>query len=108
MARIVKENESFDRVEMDRNEAIQFCRDLGQSLKVEHIETGLAERRACRSIVRASSSTCAADPISRVPARSGLQAAVGGRGLLEGRFQRQQLQRLYGTAWFSNRRWTTT
>ena len=28
MARIVKEDEPFERVEMDRQEAIQFCRDL--------------------------------------------------------------------------------
>jgi threonyl-tRNA synthetase len=43
IARIIKEDEPFERVEMDRDEAIQFCRDLGQSLKVEHMETGLAE-----------------------------------------------------------------
>ena len=30
-----------------------------------------------------------------------VQAAVGGRGLLEGRRPRQQLQRLYATAWFT-------
>ncbi|MGA2255648.1 MAG: TGS domain-containing protein, partial [Thermoguttaceae bacterium] len=43
MARIVKEDEPFERVEMDRDEAVQFCKDLGQGLKVEHIETGLAD-----------------------------------------------------------------
>ena len=43
MARIVKADEPFERVEMDRPEAVQFCRDLGQSLKVEHLEDGLAD-----------------------------------------------------------------
>src|SRR5580658_9422518 len=43
MAKIVKEDEPFERLEMDRAEAVQLCKDLGQGLKVEHIETGLAE-----------------------------------------------------------------
>ncbi len=42
MARIVKEDEPFERVDMDRTEAIKFCRDLSQSLKVEHLEDTLA------------------------------------------------------------------
>ena len=46
MAKIVKEDEAFERVEMDRREAIQLCRDLGQTLKVEHIEDGLKEEAA--------------------------------------------------------------
>ncbi len=72
MAKIVKEDEPFERVEMDRQEAIDLCRDLRQSLKVEHLEEGrLRTRRPCRSIARGSSSTCAADRISPAPARSG-------------------------------------
>ena len=45
MARIVKEDEPFERVEMPRAEAIAFCRDLGQSLKVEHLQEGLADEQ---------------------------------------------------------------
>ena len=43
MAKIVNADEPFERVEMDRPEAIQLCKDLGQTLKVEHLDDGLAE-----------------------------------------------------------------
>ena len=43
MARIIKEDEPFERFEMARGEAVEFCRDLRQSLKVEHLEETLAE-----------------------------------------------------------------
>lgn len=42
MAKIVKEDEAFERVEESRDKAIALCRDLGQTLKVEHIEGGLS------------------------------------------------------------------
>ena len=71
MAKIVKDDEPFERLEMDRSEAVEFCRDLGQTLKVEHIETGLADHGRCRSIGRASSSTSAAARTFPPPARSG-------------------------------------
>ena len=40
---IVKQAEPFERFSIDRNEALQLCGDLKQTLKVEHIETGLAD-----------------------------------------------------------------
>ncbi|GIS60974.1 MAG: hypothetical protein CM1200mP2_31990 [Planctomycetaceae bacterium] len=43
MRAIVKEAEPFERFHLDRDEAIEFCGELGQELKVEHIETGLSE-----------------------------------------------------------------
>ena len=43
MKKIVKENERYERLEMPRDEALKLCREMGQELKVEHIETGLAE-----------------------------------------------------------------
>ena len=38
MARIVEADEPFERIERPRDEAVATCRDLGQALKVEHIE----------------------------------------------------------------------
>ena len=43
MRAIIKDAEPFERFHLDRDEAISFCGELGQQLKVEHIETGLAE-----------------------------------------------------------------
>ena len=103
MARIVKENEPFERVEMARDEALQFCQDLGQTLKVEHLREGLADEptrvalpagRVRRPLPRAAR--------AERPARSGPSNSSRSPGPI-GRATpaRQQLQRLYGTAWFS-------
>jgi threonyl-tRNA synthetase len=43
MRKIITEDEAFERVEVDREKAVEIVRDLNQPLKVEHIETGLAE-----------------------------------------------------------------
>lgn len=43
MQKIVDAAEPFDRFEASREEAIQLCSDLSQTLKTEHIRTGLAE-----------------------------------------------------------------
>ena len=43
MARIVAEDEPFERVDMPRDEAIEFFQDLSQALKVEHLREGLAD-----------------------------------------------------------------
>ena len=69
-----------------RTRRSQFCRDLGQSLKVEHLEEGLADEadglvlpagRVHRSLPRAARARGRRD--------RGLQAALGGRRLLERR-----------------------
>ncbi len=43
MAKLVKLGEPFERLDEPRAKAVDICRDLGQKLKVEHIETGLAD-----------------------------------------------------------------
>ena len=68
MAKIVKADEPFERIDEPREKALELCRDLGQQFKVEHINEGLAERGdAYRFIARESSSTSAAARISRRP-----------------------------------------
>ena len=45
MRRIIKDKEPFERFAApEREEARQLCEDLNQDLKVEHIETGLADQ----------------------------------------------------------------
>jgi threonyl-tRNA synthetase len=102
MAKIVKEDEPFERVEMDRDEAIQFCRDLGQSLKVEHMETGLAEEAKVSFYRQGEFIDLCRGP--HVPSAGAIGAfkllSVAG-AYWKGDASRQQLQRLYGTAWVS-------
>jgi threonyl-tRNA synthetase len=43
MARIIKLDEPFERLEEPRDKAVAICRDLNQTLKVEHINEGLAD-----------------------------------------------------------------
>jgi len=43
MRKIIEADEAFERLEVDRDQAVAIVRDLQQPLKVEHIETGLAE-----------------------------------------------------------------
>ena len=102
MARLVKENEPFDRVEMDRGAALQFCRDLGQSLKVEHLQEGLADQSSVSFYRQGEFVDLCRGP--HVPSAGTIGAfkllSVAG-AYWKGDAQRQQLQRLYGTAWFS-------
>jgi threonyl-tRNA synthetase len=102
MARIVKEDEPFERIEMDRGEAIQFCRDLGQSLKVEHLEEGLADESTVSFYRQGEFVDLCRGP--HVPGAGAIGAfkllSVAG-AYWKGDASRQQLQRLYGSAFFS-------
>ena len=101
MAKIVKEDEPFERIEMDRGEAVQFCQDLGQSLKVEHLQTGLADHGRVSFYRQGEFVDLCRGP--HVPAAGAIGAfkllSVAG-AYWKGDSNRQQLQRLYGTAWF--------
>ncbi len=102
MAKIIKENEPFERVEMERAEAIQFCRDLGQSLKVEHLGEGLADESKISFYRQGEFMDLCRGP--HVPSAGAIGAfkilSVAG-AYWKGDASRQQLQRLYGTAFFS-------
>ncbi|HEY2760106.1 MAG TPA: TGS domain-containing protein, partial [Pirellulales bacterium] len=43
MAKIVKADEVFERLEEPRDKALRLCEELGQKFKVEHINTGLKD-----------------------------------------------------------------
>jgi threonyl-tRNA synthetase len=102
MAKIVKEDEPFERVEMHRDEAVQFCKDLGQGLKVEHIQTGLADH-ACVSFYRQGEfiDLCRGPHVPSAGAIGAFKLMNVAGAYWKGDAKRQQLQRLYGTAWFS-------
>jgi threonyl-tRNA synthetase len=102
MARLAKEDEPFERVTMDRHEAIQFCRDLNQTLKIEHLEEGLADETAVSFYRQGEFIDLCRGP--HVPSAGAIGAfkllSVAG-AYWKGDASRQQLQRLYGTAFFT-------
>ncbi len=105
MRKIVKENEQFERLEMTREESLKLCRELGQEFKVEHIETGLADEKTL-SFYRQGEfiDLCRG---RHVPSTSRLGKAfkllsVAG-AYWKGDSSREQLQRLYATAFFDKK-----
>ncbi len=102
MAKIIRENEPFERVEMGRDKARQLCLDLGQTLKVEHIDEGLAAEASVSFYRQGEFIDLCRGP--HVPSAGAIGAfkllSVAG-AYWKGNASRQQLQRLYGTAFFS-------
>ena len=102
MARIVKEEEAFERFTLDRDKARDLCADLNQGLKVEHIETGLAEHDSVSFYRQGEFVDLCRGP--HVPHAGKIKAfkllSVAGT-YWKGDARNKQLQRLYGTAWFS-------
>ena len=103
MARIVKEDEAFERVEMDRQAAIELCRDLRQALKVEHLEDGRLSSEATVSFYRQGEfvDLCRGPHIPSAGAIGAFKLMSVAGAYWRGDASRQQLQRLYGTAFFS-------
>ena len=101
MARIVKENEPFERIEEPRLQALEICRDLGQTLKVEHINEGLADQ-ATVSFYRQGEfiDLCRGPHVPSAGAIGAFKLLSVAGAYWKGDASRQQLQRLYGTAWF--------
>ena len=102
MKKIIKEGEPFERIEQPRDQALQVCRDLDQQFKVEHIETGLAEHETLSFYQQGEFIDLCRGP--HVPSASAIGAfrllSVAG-AYWKGDQSRQQLQRLYGTAFFN-------
>ncbi len=104
MKKIIKENDPFERVDRSLDEAVQVCRELDQSYKVEHIQTGLAEHDSVSFYTLGEFVDLCRGP--HVPSAG----AVGAFKLLsvagaywKGDHNRQQLQRLYATAFFDKK-----
>ncbi len=102
MAKIIKDDEPFQRVAEPRARALELCRELGQELKVEHIEDGLKDHATVSFYRQGEFLDLCRGP--HVPAAGAIGAvkllSVAG-AYWKGDASRQQLQRLYGTAFFS-------
>lgn len=107
MAKIVKENEPFERIELPREEAIKLLEGMNQKLKVEHLKTTLADQATvsfyrqgefvdlCRGPHVPSAGFCAAFKLMSVAG-----------AYWKGDANNQQLTRLYGTAFFDKKELT--
>ncbi len=102
MRKIVEEDEPFERIEEPRQKAVALCRDLDQGLKVEHIEDGLADHPTLSFYRQGEFVDLCRGP--HVPSAGYIGAfkllSVAG-AYWKGDQSRQQLQRLYGAAFFS-------
>ncbi|MEX0717017.1 MAG: threonine--tRNA ligase [Planctomycetaceae bacterium] len=104
MAEIVKEAEPFERFVLPRDEARQFCDDLEQDLKVEHIDSGLAEHSTVSFYRQGEFVDLCRGP--HVPDAGRIKAfkllSVAG-SYWKGDAKNRRLQRLYGTAFFDKK-----
>ena len=102
MAKIVKENEPFERIESRATKRSSLCRDLAQTFKVEHIDEGLADH-ATLSFYRQGEfiDLCRGPHIPSAGAIGAFKLLSVAGAYWKGDASRQQLQRLYGTALFS-------
>lgn len=101
MKNLIKAKEPFERVVLARDEARQLCQDLRQDLKVEHIDTGLADQPTV-SIYRQGEfvDLCRGPHIPDAGRIKAVKLLSVAGAYWKGDASGRQLQRLYGTAFF--------
>ncbi|HMP78673.1 MAG TPA: threonine--tRNA ligase [Pirellulaceae bacterium] len=101
MQRIIDLDEPFERIERPIDEAIQVCADLKQTLKVEHLQTGLADQQTVSFYQQGEFIDLCRGPHVPSPKCIGAFKLLTIAGAYwKGDESRQQLQRLYATAFF--------
>ncbi len=102
MKKIIGLDEPFERIEESRKQALKICRDLGQDYKVEHIEDGLAEHDTMSFYRQGEFLDLCRGPHVPSPKAIGAFKLLSVAGAYwKGDQSRKQLQRLYGTAFFT-------
>ncbi|TWT38002.1 Threonine--tRNA ligase [Posidoniimonas corsicana] len=105
MKKIIKEDLPFERFEQLKADSIQLCEEMGQGFKVEHLQTGLGDEESV-SFYRQGEFVDLCRGV-HVPSTAHLGKAfkllsVAG-AYWKGDASRQQLQRLYATAFFDKK-----
>lgn len=104
MAKLVGLAEPFERFLTDRDEALAMLEGMGQKLKCEHIRTGLAAEENVSFYRQGEFVDLCRGP--HIPDAGRIKAfrllSVAG-AYWKGDASGQQLQRVYGTAWFSQK-----
>ena len=87
---------------MPRDKAVRLCEELKQSLKVEHIDEGLADEATVSFYRQGEFLDLCRGPHLPSPGAIGAFKLLSVAGAYwKGDASARQLQRLYGTAWFS-------
>lgn len=104
MKKIIADAEPFERFNATRDEAVKFCGDLNQALKVEHIQTGLADHESL-SFYRQGEfvDLCRGPHVPDAGRVTAIKLISVAGSYWKGDANNKQLQRLYGTAWFSQK-----
>ena len=104
MAKIIKLGESFERLEEPRDQALQICKDLAQKYKIEHIEEGLADDPTLSFYRQGEFLDLCRGPHLKSPNAIGAFKLLSVAGAYwKGDASRNQLQRVYGTAFFNKK-----
>ncbi len=102
MQRIVQADEPFERIISPRNEALKICADMNQDFKVEHIEKRLADEETVSFFQQGEFLDLCAGPHIPSPRFIGAFKLLSIAGAYwMGDQSREQLQRLYATAFFN-------
>ena len=102
--KIIKDKEPFERFVLERDEARKLCDDLGQDLKVEHIDTGLADQDTV-SFYRQGEfvDLCRGPHIPNAGKIKAIKLMSVAGSHWKGNASGRPLQRLYGTAFFDKK-----
>lgn len=104
MKKIIADAEPFERFSATRAEALKLCGDLNQQLKCEHIETGLADHGSL-SFYRQGNflDLCRGPHVPDAGKITAIKLVSVAGSYWKGDANNKQLQRLYGTAWLSQK-----
>ncbi len=102
MLAVINLDEPFERVERSLDEAIQLCQELDQPLKVEHLQSGLADHELVSFYRQGEFVDLCRGPHIPSPKWIGAFKLLSIAGAYwKGDQSRQVLQRVYATAFFS-------
>src|SRR5687767_822903 len=102
MKKIIDLDEPFERIEVPRSEALEICDGLEQKYKVEHINTGLADHAGMSFYRQGEFIDLCRGPHVISPKAIGAFKLLSLAGAYwKGDANNAQLQRLYGTAFFT-------
>ena len=102
MKKVIDLDEPFERIEVPRQKALEICEGIHQKYKVEHISTGLAEHPSLSFYRQGEFIDLCRGPHVISPKAIGAFKLLSLAGAYwKGDANNAQLQRLYGTAFFS-------